>query len=101
MNVEAKGAIVPAIGFGTHRMRGDGLVGLLRYALDIGYRHIDTAASYRNEAEVGRALRESGVAREELFLATKVRREKPGGKRSAAPWSAACGTSGPTMSISC
>jgi 2,5-diketo-D-gluconate reductase B len=70
--VEAKGAKVPAIGFGTYHSDGEALVRLLRYALEIGYRHIDSAASYRNEAEVGRAVRQSGVGREELFLATKV-----------------------------
>jgi 2,5-diketo-D-gluconate reductase A len=44
----------------------------VRVALDVGYRHIDTATLYRNEAEIGRALRDSGVAREDVFLTTKL-----------------------------
>ncbi|HEV7370677.1 aldo/keto reductase [Arenibaculum sp.] len=70
--VEVKGRKVPALGFGTYGLDGDEAERMVRTALDIGYRHIDTARSYGNEAAVGRALRRSGVARDEIFLTTKV-----------------------------
>ena len=66
---------VPKLGFGTWLMKGHPCVRAVRSALDIGYRHIDTAQIYGNEAEVGLALAESGVPREEVFLVTKVWRD--------------------------
>jgi diketogulonate reductase-like aldo/keto reductase len=54
----------------------------IRYALEIGYRHIDTATMYGNEAEVGRALRDSGVPREEVYLTTKLPPSRQGRERS-------------------
>jgi diketogulonate reductase-like aldo/keto reductase len=73
MHVEVKGAIAPAIGFGTHRIRGDGLVGLLRYALDVGSRHIDAAASYGKEAKVGaRSASRGSLAKEPSWQASDV-----------------------------
>ena len=68
-----KGQKVPALGFGTWRLSGDHAVRAVRLALDVGYRLIDTAARYENEAEVGRALRESGIDRSDVFLTTKLR----------------------------
>lgn len=68
-----KGQRLPALGFGTWHLRGDHAVRTVRYALDVGYRHIDTATRYENEAEVGKALRESGIDRAEIFVATKIR----------------------------
>ncbi len=64
---------VPCVGFGTWKTP-EGETGLesIRQALRDGYRHIDTAAAYGNEATVGKALRESGVAREDVFVTTKV-----------------------------
>lgn len=70
--VEIRGERVPALGFGTWQITGGDCVRMVRYALDVGYRHIDTAQIYENEAEVGRGLAESGVAREDIFLTTKV-----------------------------
>lgn len=64
---------LPAIGFGTYLMKGDDCVSAVRSALDAGYRLIDTAALYENEVEVGRAIRESGIPREEIIVTTKVR----------------------------
>lgn len=64
---------MPAIGFGTYLLRGEECVSSVREAIDVGYRLIDTAALYDNEQDVGQALRESGVPREELFVTTKVR----------------------------
>lgn len=71
-HVEVKGRSVPALGFGTFGLDGDAVERMVSAALDIGYRHIDTARSYGNEAAVGRALRRSAVPREEIFLTTKV-----------------------------
>ncbi len=63
---------MPLLGFGTWLMNGSECYEAVRTALDAGYRHIDTAAIYRNEAEVGRALRDSGVDRDEVFVTTKL-----------------------------
>lgn len=72
MHVDVKGAKVPALGFGTWALSGRGCYEAVRTALELGYRHIDTADMYGNEAEVGRAIRNSGLAREAIFLTTKV-----------------------------
>ena len=65
------GGRMPLIGFGTWQLRGRQCYDAVRTALDVGYRHLDTATMYRNEAEVGRALRDSGVPRDEVFVTTK------------------------------
>jgi 2,5-diketo-D-gluconate reductase B len=70
--LHVKDARVPALGFGTFEITGSQCVEMVRYALEVGYRHIDTAQVYENEAEVGKALRESGIDRREIFLTTKV-----------------------------
>jgi 2,5-diketo-D-gluconate reductase B len=74
--VEAKGIKVPALGFGTWKLAGSDAERMVRAALDIGYRHVDTAQAYGNEAEVGRAIEASGVPREDVFLTTKVWMDK-------------------------
>ena len=63
---------MPLVGFGTWQLSGHGAYDAVRTALDVGYRHLDTATMYRNEAEIGRALRDSGVPREEVFVTTKL-----------------------------
>ena len=70
--VTGGGVEIPARGFGTFRLRDDQCRTAVGAALDIGYRHVDTAAMYGNEAEVGDAIRNSKVARDEIFLTTKV-----------------------------
>lgn len=70
--VTANGASIPAIGFGTFRMPGNDVLTIVPQALALGFRHIDTAQIYGNEAEVGEAIAASGVARGDLFLTTKV-----------------------------
>ena len=70
--LEIQGARVPKIGLGTWNMRGDACYQGTLSALELGYRHIDTAEMYRNEAEVGRAIADSKVDRSEIFLTTKV-----------------------------
>jgi len=59
------------LGFGTWKLKGEDAVRAVTVALEAGYRHLDTATIYGNEAQVGRALRASGVPREEVFLTTK------------------------------
>lgn len=71
-NVKSQNISMPALGYGTWMLSGDECVRGVRAALDIGYTHIDTAQIYENEAEVGSALADSGVAREKLFVTTKV-----------------------------
>lgn len=67
------GARIPAIGFGTFRIPADGSTyRAVRKAIDVGYRHVDTALMYGNEAEVGRAIRDSGVPRGDLFVTSKL-----------------------------
>jgi len=70
--VEAHGARIPALGFGTFRLDGSVARRMVAYALEIGYRHIDTAQMYGNEAEVGAAIEASGVGRDEIWLTTKI-----------------------------
>jgi 2,5-diketo-D-gluconate reductase A len=74
----SNGAEMPLVGFGTWQLRGQEAYDATRYALEIGYRHLDTATMYRNEAEVGQALRDSGVPREEVFVTTKLPPERAG-----------------------
>jgi 2,5-diketo-D-gluconate reductase A len=62
---------MPLLGFGTWQIKGGDAVRATSAALEAGYRHLDTATVYGNEREVGRALAESGVAREDVFLTTK------------------------------
>jgi 2,5-diketo-D-gluconate reductase B len=70
--VNLKGARVPALGLGTWQLSGAQCADIVRAGLDLGYRHIDTAQAYNNEEEVGLALAGSGVARDDIFLTTKV-----------------------------
>ena len=66
------GGSMPLLGFGTWQIRGQECYDAVRKALDVGYRHIDTATVYRNEDQVGRALADSGIPRDEVFVTTKV-----------------------------
>lgn len=72
------GARIPLLGFGTWQITGDDAVRATSSALESGYRHLDTATIYGNEAEVGRALAESGVPRDDVFLTTKCPPGKAG-----------------------
>ena len=71
-DVTANGASIPALGFGTFRIPGPDVLRIVPHALKAGFRHIDTAQIYGNEAEVGEAIAGSGVARSDIFLTTKV-----------------------------
>ncbi|OAE28323.1 hypothetical protein AXG93_2490s1130 [Marchantia polymorpha subsp. ruderalis] len=63
---------IPRLGLGTHRSTGEDVKAAVLWALQSGYRHIDTASIYKNETEIGQAVRDSGVARESLFITSKV-----------------------------
>ena len=66
------GLSIPSIGLGTWELRGQECRRVVREALEVGYRHIDTAAMYENESEVGSGIIDSGVDRNEVFLTTKI-----------------------------
>jgi diketogulonate reductase-like aldo/keto reductase len=66
-----KGSRMPLLGFGTWQIKGQDAVRATAAALETGYRHLDTATVYGNERQVGQALADSGVARDEVFLTTK------------------------------
>ena len=67
-----KGEKVPSLGLGTYRLTGEACARAVGRAISMGYRHIDTAQMYGNEAEVGRGIEEAGVDRGEIFLTTKI-----------------------------
>src|SRR5438045_7490559 len=70
--VLADGNQMPMLGLGVWQVpNGAECVNAVRWALELGYRHIDTAQAYGNEESVGEAIRDSGIAREDLFLTTK------------------------------
>ena len=75
LEIDVQGQKVPALGFGTWQLAGKEAQEATRHALEIGYRQIDTAQMYGNEADVGRGIAESGVPRDEVFLTTKLFRE--------------------------
>lgn len=67
------GVVIPSVGFGVFMIPvGDETYNAVGTALSLGYRHIDTAAAYFNEADVGRAIRDSGIPREEIFVTSKL-----------------------------
>ena len=66
------GVEIPALGFGVYQSAPEETVAAVATALEVGYRHIDTAAAYGNEREVGKAIRDSGLARDEVFIETKI-----------------------------
>ncbi len=71
-SLQIRGRTVPRLGLGTWQLTGDECVDAVADALDIGYRHIDTARAYGNEREVGAGVKRSSVAREDVFLTTKI-----------------------------
>lgn len=66
------GGRMPVLGLGTYRLEGRTCYDVVRHALAIGYRHFDTAEAYKNEAEIGEALQDGQVGRQELFVTTKI-----------------------------
>jgi 2,5-diketo-D-gluconate reductase A len=72
------GIEMPIVGFGVYQIEPDQTEQAVSDALAVGYRHIDTAAAYQNEEAVGRAIRSSGIPRDELFITTKLWIQDPG-----------------------
>ena len=68
----ANGVGIPCLGFGTWKTPAEQATASVQHALEAGYRHIDTATAYNNEAAVGAAIALSGVPREEIFLTSKL-----------------------------
>ena len=66
------GVAMPMVGFGTWQLQGQMAYEATRHALQVGYRHIDTATMYRNEEQIGRAIADSGLDRADLFVTTKL-----------------------------
>ena len=79
--VELPGGTMPLLGLGTWQSEGDDAYRAVRHALDVGYRHVDTATGYGNEDQVGRALADSGVDREQVFVTTKLPPDAAGRER--------------------
>ena len=71
-HVTVRDVEVPAVGLGTFRLQGRACTRVVRDALEMGYRHVDTAEFYDNHTHVGEGIRTSGVGRDEVFLTTKV-----------------------------
>jgi 2,5-diketo-D-gluconate reductase A len=77
----ARGATMPLVGFGTWRLSGRDAYRAVLAAFDVGYRLVDTATMYGNEAQIGAAIHESGIARRDLFVTTKLPPENAGHER--------------------
>ncbi|HEY1538058.1 MAG TPA: aldo/keto reductase [Solirubrobacteraceae bacterium] len=73
--IEVQDVEIPKLGFGTWQLTGADCVVAVRDALELGYRHIDTARMYANEAQVGQGLHDSGLNRDEVFVTTKLWRD--------------------------
>ena len=72
------GTYIPSIGFGTSLVTGDECIRVIKNAIEIGYRHIDTASVYENEIEIGQAIKQSSVDRKDLFITSKVWKDSMG-----------------------
>ncbi|QEW02629.1 aldo/keto reductase [Microbacterium lushaniae] len=90
----ADGNRIPQLGVGTYKVPADVTAELVADALRFGYRHIDTASLYGNEAEVGEGLRRSGVPREDVFVTTKVWNDDQGYDRTLRAFDASTGRLG-------
>src|SRR5699024_3245463 len=67
---------IPQLGFGTYKVPPEETAEAVGHALELGYRHIDTAQMYGNERGVGQAIAKSGIAREELYVTSKLNNDK-------------------------
>jgi 2,5-diketo-D-gluconate reductase A len=88
------GIEIPQLGFGVFQVPPEETQGVVERALDVGYRHIDTAGAYRNEKGVGAAIASSGLAREELFVTTKLWNSEQGFETTLAAFEASLGRLG-------
>jgi 2,5-diketo-D-gluconate reductase A len=88
------GVEIPQLGFGVFQVPPEDTRGVVEQALDAGYRHIDTAAAYRNEKGVGQAIAASGLAREDVFVTTKLWNTEQGFETTLAAFDASLGRLG-------
>lgn len=72
------GTYIPSIGFGTSLVTGEECIKIIKTAIQAGYRHIDTASAYKNEEEIGKAIKQSEIHRKELFITSKVWKDSMG-----------------------
>lgn len=72
------GTYMPSVGFGTSMVTGDECIDTIEKAINAGYRHIDTASAYENETEIGQAIKQSNINRNELFITSKVWKDSMG-----------------------
>jgi 2,5-diketo-D-gluconate reductase A len=77
-----RGVAMPMVGFGTWQLQGQQGYQAIRHALQVGYRHVDTATMYRNEDQVGRAMADSGLDRSDIFVTTKLQPGNAGRARA-------------------
>ncbi len=84
------GVKIPQLGFGVFQIDPDDTVSAVSTALEVGYRHIDTATAYGNEEGVGRAVRDSGIPREDVFVTTKLWNSDQGSDSALAAFSSSC-----------
>eukprot|EP00271_Cylindrocystis_brebissonii_P005304 TRINITY_DN17293_c0_g1_i1.p1 TRINITY_DN17293_c0_g1~~TRINITY_DN17293_c0_g1_i1.p1 ORF type:complete len:129 (-),score=7.37 TRINITY_DN17293_c0_g1_i1:1019-1405(-) len=82
--VLSNGVKIPILGIGTHKARGEEARLAVQWALEAGYRHIDTASIYKNEVEIGQALKDSGIDRSELFITSKASPYEHGSEKALA-----------------
>ena len=75
---------IPCLGYGTYKVSGEEAVAVIKTAISAGYRHIDTATFYGNEVEVGQAIQECDVPREDLFITSKVWKTERGYEKTKA-----------------
>ena len=88
------GVAIPQLGFGVYKVPADEAEAVVTTALEAGYRHIDTAKLYENEEGVGRAVRASGIPRDELFVTTKIWNDDHGYDEALAAFDASMGRLG-------
>jgi len=72
------GNSIPQLGLGVYKVSQESAVNLIRDAIEVGYKRIDTAALYGNEQEVGQGIRESGISRDKIFVTTKIWNDRQG-----------------------
>jgi diketogulonate reductase-like aldo/keto reductase len=84
------GVEIPQLGFGVWQVSAEDVVPAVSTALDVGYRHIDTAMMYRNEEGVGKAVRDSGIPRADVFVTTKLWNSDHGYDSALAAFDASC-----------
>ena len=72
------GKYIPSMGFGTSLITGNECINVIKTAIEVGYRHIDTASAYENEIEIGKAIKLSNINRKELFITSKVWKDSMG-----------------------